>query len=127
SVSRVISDVRERVRADAQEQSGRIESLQVELNQDPITGLANRKYFLNELRRELVEPTEQLEYGVPGGHVLIFRQRDLAAINTSMSRNEADEWLRSVAQRIMQVVNALSVPRPQVARLNGSDFSILMP
>jgi predicted signal transduction protein with EAL and GGDEF domain len=127
SVSRVISDVRERVRADAQEQSGRIESLQVEVNQDPVTGLANRKYFLNELRRELAEPTEQLEYGVPGGHVLIFRQRDLAAINTSMSRNEADEWLRSVAQRVIQVVNALSAPRPHVARLNGSDFSILMP
>ncbi|HUH60149.1 MAG TPA: LapD/MoxY N-terminal periplasmic domain-containing protein [Candidimonas sp.] len=127
SVSRVISDVRERVRADAQEQSGRIESLQVEVNQDPVTGLANRKYFLNELRRELAQPTAQLDYGVPGGHVLIFRQRDLASINVSMSRNDADEWLRSVAQRVMQVVDALSVPRPQVARLNGSDFSILMP
>ncbi|WP_434547635.1 bifunctional diguanylate cyclase/phosphodiesterase [Paracandidimonas soli] len=127
-VVQAIADTRERVRATAQEQTARIESLQLELHLDPVTGMANRKYFVNELRRTLQSSADAQESGQShSGRVLIFRQRDLAAINASLSRAAVDEWLRSVCERISQVIEDEPEPRPQVARLNGSDFVVFMP
>ncbi len=124
SATRMIRDVRERVRATAQEQNARIESLRLEVNQDPVTGLANRKYFVNELLRVLKGSAE-----IPpaNGHVLIFRQRDLVNLNAAMTRSEADQWLRSVGQGVMRAIDAFPEMRAQAARLNGSDFVLLMP
>src|SRR5690606_23180164 len=53
-VRNIIESVRQRVRATADEQHRQIETLQLELNTDEVTGVANRKYFLNELRRTLL-------------------------------------------------------------------------
>lgn len=128
-VVQAIADTRERVRATAQEQNDRIESLELELNLDPVTGLANRKYFVNELRRALQPAPEGATHDatmVAGGRLLIFRQRDLTAINAGMTRAGGDEWLRTVVERIHQVIAEEPEPRPQLARLNGSDFVVLM-
>lgn len=128
-VVQAIADTRERVRATAQEQNDRIESLELEVNLDPVTGLANRKYFVNELRRALQPASEGAQQDgmtVAGGRLLIFRQRDLTAINAGMTRAGGDEWLRTVVDRIHQVIAEEPEPRPQLARLNGSDFVVLM-
>ncbi|NYT45423.1 EAL domain-containing protein [Alcaligenaceae bacterium] len=119
-VSRAINDTRQRVQANALEQHELIESLSVELNQDPITGLVNRKYFLSALTRAV-----QAANGADG-HVLIFRQRDLPAINGILTRAGADQWLRQVSTRISELVNMVSGQRPLFARLNGSDFVVLL-
>ena len=146
-VQNVIASVRERVRATADEHNRQIETLEVELNTDPVTGAANRKYFLNELRRALNgELDAQPEDATPAtggafahnaagqasgyGHVLIFRQRDLGSINALHDRQTADAWLRSVGVSVSQLLNAGAAdgrPRPQFARLNGSDFVVLLP
>lgn len=115
-----IAQVRQQVRDSAHEKEARIESLKLELNQDPITGLANRKYFLNELGRVL-----QTESANPG-HVLMMRIRDLGGINAANNRHDVDAWLRSMAQA-MQAWAQAAGPGVQVARLNGSDFAALMP
>lgn len=130
SVRTVIQSVRERVRATAEEQNRQIETLQLELNSDEVTGAANRKYFINELRRSL-QAAETPEAGGPPahGHVLIFRQRDLAAINAMHDRQQADAWLRSVGDNVKEVIaahQAADRPAPQLARLNGSDFVVLL-
>src|SRR5690606_37351168 len=52
-LSQTIEAVQKRVLATSQEQHARIESLEFELHQDEVTGLANRRYFLNELRKAL--------------------------------------------------------------------------
>lgn len=122
--SRMIREVRERVQATAQEQSAHIQSLQLEVNQDPVSGLANRKYFLNELLRTLKGGDGQPPQD---GHLMIFRQRDLAGLNATMSHNQADQWLRSVAQGVSRVIKAFPQMHAQAARLNGSDFVLLMP
>lgn len=125
--TQAIKEVRQRVRATAQEQVARIESLQLELNSDPVTGLANRKFFVNELRRVL-----QAGDAASEGHVLIFRQRDLAGVNAQMARAEADSWLRSVGETVLRILHD-SVEgqevgeKPLLARLNGSDFVLLLP
>lgn len=130
-VHNVIESVRERVRATAEEQSRQIEMLQIEMQSDEVTGLANRRYFINELRRTLRPLNESLSAaGVsPYGHVLIFRQRDLASINARYERAETDAWLRQVGDNVQQLLkehSAPNLPAPQVARLNGSDFVVLL-
>ncbi len=149
-VKQVIASVRERVRATSDEQNRHIETLEVELNTDPVTGAANRKYFLNELRKALsgaLEPSDPAaidglkERGSASGslasvanegsgHVLVFRQRDLGAINALHDRNEADVWLRNLGKAVLQVLKDeadAERPAPQLARLNGSDFVVLLP
>lgn len=121
-VSQAIATARQSIAATTEEQHAKIESLQIELNQDEVTGLVNRKYFINELRRQLEQNS------LNKGWLLLFRQRDLAAINKVMTRANVDEWLRSVSQQIQTLV--AQYPKSaglSLARLNGSDFALLMP
>lgn len=122
-VVRAIADTRERVHATSMEQIARIESLELEVNRDPGTQLPNRKYFVNELRRALSGDAGRVAHG----YVMLFRQWDLLALNAQMSRASADAWLASVVEHVGQVLKEHAEGGPQLARLNGSDFVVLMP
>lgn len=124
-VADALAEARDHFRLTAEESSARIESLQVELNLDPVTRLLNRKYFFNELRRALTA-VPATPCGSGAGYVLMFRQRDLAEINRHMPRDFTDQWLRSVAHRLKQQINRLNMPAVLLARLNGSDFAMLL-
>lgn len=126
SVVRAIHATRERVRATAREQGERIETLQLELNTDPVTGLANRRYFINELHRVLDAPTADT---AAAGHLMLFRQRDLPAVNAHLGHAGADAWLATVGQHARAVIAdaGSAAPGLQIARLNGSDFIVLIP
>lgn len=52
-VSKALATARQSIVATTEEQNAKLESLEIELNQDAVTGLVNRKYFINELRRQL--------------------------------------------------------------------------
>lgn len=123
-LSQTIEAVQKRVLATSQEQHARIESLEFELHQDEVTGLANRRYFLNELRKALAPNGDASK---TTGHILLFRQRDLAAINTVMSRVHVDGWLRNVGDQLRACLQAEHIKSAQLARLNGSDFAVLLP
>ena len=125
AVSQTIDDVQKRVLATSQEQHARIESLEFELHRDEVSGLANRRYFVNELRKALSSES-QSEQKV-GGHVLLFRQRDLAAISTVMTRMNVDAWLRNVGDQLSETLTKNTTTPAQLARLNGSDFVVLLP
>jgi len=120
-VVQALNQTRERVYASAEEQNAKIESLELELNQDPVTGLPNRKYFVNEFRRALESAP------AAGGHVLVFRQRDLADLNRHMPREFIDQWLRTCCERVQATLASCGVGPALLARLNGSDFALLMP
>lgn len=122
-VIEAIAATRERVRATSMEQMARIESLELEVNRDPVTQLPNRKYFVNELRRAL----SGAGGGTVHGHVMLMRQRDLLALNIQMTRAGADAWLAAVGTQVAQVLQAQAGSGMQLARLNGSDFVVLMP
>lgn len=128
-VVQALNQTRERVYASVEEQNAKIESLELELNQDPVTRLPNRKYFVNEFRRALEGGTGQApaRAGIDGGHVLVFRQRDLADLNRHMPREFIDQWLRAACERILASLKSLHVADPLLARLNGSDFALLLP
>ncbi len=122
-VIEAIAATRERVQATSMEQMARIESLELEVNRDPVTQLPNRKYFVNELRRAL----SGADGAVAHGHVMLMRQRDLLALNIQMTRAGADAWLAAVGAQVGQVLQAQAGSGMQLARLNGSDFVVLMP
>ncbi|WMD22998.1 LapD/MoxY N-terminal periplasmic domain-containing protein [Achromobacter seleniivolatilans] len=131
-VVQALNQTRERVYASVEEQNAKIESLELELNQDPVTRLPNRKYFVNEFRRALETPASATGAGkhqpaIDGGHVLVFRQRDLADLNRHMPREFIDQWLRAACERIQGTLKSMHVAAPLLARLNGSDFALLLP
>ncbi|MFC4274372.1 bifunctional diguanylate cyclase/phosphodiesterase [Achromobacter aloeverae] len=129
-ITDALNQTREQLRATSDEQNAKIESLQIEVNQDPVTGLANRKYFINEFLRELDPSRAQADAGAdagtPGGHILVFRQRDLGAINRHMPREFVDQWLRTLVDRLRAMLDNMQVGEPVLARLNGSDFALLL-
>lgn len=120
-VTQAIASARESILLTTEEQHAKIESLEIELNQDAVTGLVNRKYFVNELRRQLENAQTK------GGWLFLFRQRDLAEINRIMARSNVDEWLRSLSEQLQVVLQRYGSEQSQftLARLNGSDFVIL--
>ncbi|MCC3377970.1 hypothetical protein, partial [Cohnella sp. REN36] len=61
-----------------------------------------------------------------GGHVLLFRQRDLLPLNTSLSRDAVDAWLKLVTQRCTELLQKNGMDAGNLARLNGSDFIVLL-
>lgn len=125
-VSRAIQDARTRVQAKRQALAERIDSLETEVNQDPVTGLPNHKYFVDWMQRESQE-AEAGVGGLSGAYILLVRQRDLARINWVMTRAEVDQWLRKVGQSIVHVAQDASHVKPLLlARLNGSDFALLI-
>ncbi|CAM5783803.1 EAL domain-containing protein [Castellaniella caeni] len=120
----LLDEVRERVAPSMGEQMARIEQLEIELNRDPVTGLANRVYFLNELKRVLRDDTRQ---GAVSGYVLLVRQRDMARLQNQSDRQEMDDWLRLLGSRLTEVLAGFPQARAMAARLNGADFVVLFP
>ncbi|MGK8836312.1 EAL domain-containing protein [Achromobacter xylosoxidans] len=115
-------DAQRQVAATVQEQNARIESLQSEIHRDAVTRLPNRKYFIDHFRQALADPAPEA-----GGHILMFRQRDLAQINRHLSRAFTDQWLRSSSDRLRKLVDGGGDGDMTLARISGSDFALLMP
>lgn len=118
-VTHAIATARQSILSTAEERQAKIESLELELNQDAVTRLANRKFVINELRTWLEEGRS--------GWVLVFRLRDLADINRVLARALVDDWLFNLGQQVQAQVAAAMGAAPYVlGRLNGSDFVLLI-
>jgi len=139
-VIRALNQARAKLRITAAEQHAKVEALELELNRDEATGVANRRYFLNEFRRALSacdtvpadstgSDTDDTSSGQ--GYIMVCHLRDLASINRQLRRKATDYWLTAICQCIditLTEAGELSPPsRPLLARLNGADFAILMP
>jgi len=130
-VARALNQAREHLRITAAEQDAKVEALEIELNRDETTGVANRRYFLNEFHRALDQATHPADPTLTDppshGHVIILHLCDLAEVNRYMSRRPADQWLTSVCQQIEKILETANLPQPLLARLNGADFAVLLP
>ncbi len=124
AVAHAIDSARTRVKAVEQQMTVRIEQLEIEVNRDPVTGLANRRYFVNALMRILQGHEGPAQ---ATGHILLLRQCDLAGLNRIMARSEVDEWLNNVTQSMKAVLASDTSIDGRLARLNGADFAVLMP
>lgn len=120
----LLVDTGERVAPSVQEQHAHIEQLRIELNRDPETGLANRGFFLNTLKRLL---RDDARLGTVSGFVLLARARDMAHLQNQVERAELADWLHLVGRRLGDLLEEFPDAQGLAARLNGSDIAVLFP
>jgi diguanylate cyclase (GGDEF)-like protein len=92
------------------------DQLQHQAHHDPLTGLANRSLFSQQVR-------EALEPGRPGEVAVMFIDLDdFKGVNDTLGHPVGDELLRGVASRLVRAVRTEDV----VARLGGDEFAVLV-
>ncbi|HUQ54190.1 GGDEF domain-containing protein [Lentzea sp.] len=93
------------------------ERLQHEATHDPLTGVANRSLFREQLERALAVPDRSRPL------ILLFIDVDgFKAVNDNNGHAEGDIVLRNVAARLKNSVR----PEDTVARLGGDEFGVLV-
>jgi diguanylate cyclase (GGDEF)-like protein len=85
---------------------------------DELTRVYNRRYFFDQLDRELAAARR---YSVPVS-VLILDLDGLKRLNDSFGHETGDEALRTLAQRLMRYSRASDI----VARLGGDEFAVIL-
>ena len=120
SVAHAMNAMVDRLKAMFAEEAARLEQVRREANQDGLTGLANRAYFLNHLESALKD-----EHAAAAGSLFLLRLADLAGINRRLGRETADALLRRVGTLLSELASGHE--GALAARLNGADFALLVP
>jgi len=98
-----------------------VEALRASLQTDDLTGLANRKVFMQTLEDRLSSGSAEQEHGL-----LMVRILQLADINQRFGRKQTDQLLQGLA-KVLTEASAKNDSHGEAlpARLNGSDFVVL--
>jgi diguanylate cyclase (GGDEF)-like protein len=92
------------------------DQLEHQAHHDPLTGLANRSLFSQQVR-------EALESGAPGEAAVMFIDiDDFKRVNDTLGHAVGDQLLRGVASRLVRSVRGEDI----VARLDGDEFAVLV-
>ena len=97
-----------------------LELLRRESQMDTLTGLSNRVHFLNLLDGQLTREETQTK-----GIIIIARVMHLNALNNQLGHQQVDQLLRAIAGVFSDLQN--NYLDSYAGRLNGSDFSLLIP
>ena len=112
-------DITERKQLQRQRQIEYLEQLQYQASHDELTGLANRKHFLDKL--DQATALARRSNALVG--VLLMDLDDFKIINDSLGHCAGDELLKAVALRLRNTLRESDT----VARLGGDEFAILLP
>jgi diguanylate cyclase (GGDEF)-like protein len=87
---------------------------------DKVTGLKNRKYFINKLPEYLKQDAE-----VQGGANILIALNGITKANQILGRKGVDKLFKNIAQVLIEhtatYINAI------VVRMNGTEFAIFVP
>lgn len=97
-----------------------LDLLRRESQTDALTGLANRTHFLNLLDAQLTREDTQ-ESGV----IVLARIMNLTELNSQLGHQQVDQLLRAIAGVFSNIQD--KYPNSYAGRLNGSDFTLLIP
>lgn len=114
-----MNDTVGRLRQQFEDDARRYENLRRAANFDPLTGLANRAFFLASLDHAL--GTEDSQFGT----FAIIRLPQLGRINQEQGRETADELLRRVGSSVSAL--APNCAGAFAGRLTGADFGLILP
>ncbi len=100
------------------DEAERLEAIRREANTDALTGLANRHHFMEQMSGALA-----VEDGAHGSLILL-RLAHLAELNRQLGHKSTDTMLAAIGA----LFEAQSLQRPDgfAARLNGSDFALVL-
>ena len=115
-VVRAMNTLSERVRQMLAEEAQRLENLRRQIHEDAVTGLLERRQFLNAFSSRLADPEAPAQ-----GALLILRIGKLIELNRDLGRAATDKLLNTLAQALV------SDPGSVGGRLNGSDLALLAP
>jgi diguanylate cyclase (GGDEF)-like protein len=101
-----------------QEQASSIEWLRSENYRDPLTGLANRRYFEMQLKN-------LIEVGEPGG-LLLLELKDFKTYNSERGYQAGDDLLRNTANFIEAICKSRSNQEYFSAHLSGANFAVVV-
>jgi diguanylate cyclase (GGDEF)-like protein len=87
--------------------------------QDPVTGLANRRQFMDVLEHRIDDPDL-----IGTGAVLLVQLREFKTFNLEQGYAEGDRLLAETARRIAEALSSRS--GATLAHLAGADFAILL-
>jgi len=120
SVVRALNDMVARVRQMFANETARLNVLHHQVNHDPLTGLANRRHFLNRLGVAL-EGEEAARHGV----LVLVRLHGLAGLHERLGHARVDRLVKDIAGALegMREVR----PAWSSGRLNETDFALLTP
>ncbi len=102
------------------EDSGRqAEELREQAFEDPVTGLANRRQFMDVLEHRLVTPDL-----LATGGLLLLQLKGFKAFNQMRGYAAGDRLLAEAGRTLAALLRG--EPRSTVARLSGADFGMLL-
>jgi diguanylate cyclase (GGDEF)-like protein len=129
SITRATNDLIRRLHNRVIEETSRLAVLNNQMNHDSVTGLANRNLFMSQLG-EIVNGEDASRTGAQSGFLLLVRFNDLEKINQKLGRSETNKLLfqaGSLMSRIADEASDLESSDHLAARLNGSDFVLIIP
>ena len=90
--------------------------------EDPLTDLANRSRFSNELEAALTTAMAQASAGHAGLSILVMDLDRFKYVNDTLGHSVGDHVLREVSARLQSTVTGAEC----IARLGGDEFAILV-
>lgn len=115
-VVRAMNALSERVRQMLADEAQRLETLRRQVQEDAVTGLLERRQFLNAFSAQLDNPDAPAQ-----GALLILRVCGLNELNRDLGRTTTDRLLQTLARTFRDSANRVC------GRLNGSDLAVLAP
>ncbi|MFG6665781.1 EAL domain-containing protein [Halomonas sp. HNIBRBA4712] len=85
---------------------------------DPLTGLSNRRLFMDRLENALKEINRHQRYGA----VMLFDIDNFKEINDTLGYHAGDQLLRGVSRRLARMLRDTDT----LARLGGDEFAVLV-
>lgn len=118
-LAKAMNNTAHRLRDAFNHEEQKLEAMRKKACTDPLTGLANRSFFLS-----VVESTLNND-DLNGGSLLLLRISKLAELNEELGRSRCDELIKAVANTL----NSYTVGFDEAiaGRLNGSDFAVIIP
>ena len=95
------------------------DDLRRQANQDPVTGLANKRHFMDTLSHLVDSPEE-----FPSGLLCLIQLDDFKGFNDAHGYQAGDRLLRALAVRLREVAETL--PAHHLARISGADFALVV-
>lgn len=118
-LTKTVNNTMHRLKEAFDHEEQKLETMRKKACSDPLTGIANREFFLSILDNATQQEMKQ------GGILVLVRVNDLSTLNETLGRSQADALILAIAKALNSYT--IGIENAFTGRLNGSDFAVLMP